>query len=407
VTRWLATPLFEDRRTRDRIAPRLVFVAIAMTVFLPWWPASPASSKAPEAIRARDRSLARLEPASGAYFGVNLNWDVDTGAAFSQRVGKTAAVYVQFAAFPLGADERSYLHSFIEQVAEQRAIALLTLEPFDGLDTVTSDSANDLAEYLAAINARDVPVLLRFAHEMNGSWYPWGQRPEQYVRAFRLVAEAVHQRTSRTAMLWAPNYGSGYPYSGGQFVALPGSGEFDLLDTNGDRILDMRDDPYGPYYPGDAAVDWVGMSLYHWGYEYPWGDNVVPDPEKFLGQLTGNYSTPSSNERTLPDFYREYTEAHGKPMAIPETAAFYRPGRAGSHERDIKRSWIEQVFGSGVERELPNIKLVSWFEWNKFEPEVGAIVDWRMTADLELAGEARDLLSARYWLSAEDVVHTS
>ncbi len=28
-------------------------------------------------------------------------------------------------------------------------------------------------------------------------------------------------------------------------------------------------DPYAPYYPGDAATDWVGMSLFHWGSGYP------------------------------------------------------------------------------------------------------------------------------------------
>ena len=29
-------------------------------------------------------------------------------------------------------------------------------------------------------------------------------------------------------------------------------------------VLTMTDDPYLPYYPGDDAVDWVGISLFHW-----------------------------------------------------------------------------------------------------------------------------------------------
>ena len=33
------------------------------------------------------------------------------------------------------------------------------------------------------------------------------------------------------------------------------------MDTNGDGVVDNLDDPYEPYYPGDASVDWVGMSV--------------------------------------------------------------------------------------------------------------------------------------------------
>ncbi len=36
-----------------------------------------------------------------------------------------------------------------------------------------------------------------------------------------------------------------------------------MLDTNGDGKLDMSDDMYTPYYPGDEWVDWVGMSIFH------------------------------------------------------------------------------------------------------------------------------------------------
>jgi hypothetical protein len=26
-----------------------------------------------------------------------------------------------------------------------------------------------------------------------------------------------------------------------------------------------KDDPYTPYWPGDEWVDWIGMSLFHFG----------------------------------------------------------------------------------------------------------------------------------------------
>lgn len=49
----------------------------------------------------------------------------------------------------------------------------------------------------------------------------------------------------------------------------------------------MQDDAYAPYYPGDEAVDWVGMPLYHWGSRYPWGENELPEPNKLAEQLLG------------------------------------------------------------------------------------------------------------------------
>ncbi|HEX5164006.1 MAG TPA: glycosyl hydrolase, partial [Thermomicrobiales bacterium] len=165
--------------------------------------------------------LALLEPESGAYFGVNLDWGNDSAAAFNERLGVDAAAYVQFAPFPFDDGWRENLRLYFEQVLAVRGIAVLTLEPTIPLDEITAAQAEDLAQLLAGWNAEGVGVLLRFAHEMNGSWYGWGQQPEAYVAAFRRVADAVHAMAPGTAMLWAPNYGAGYPFSGGAYEAKP------------------------------------------------------------------------------------------------------------------------------------------------------------------------------------------
>ena len=44
-----------------------------------------------------------------------------------------------------------------------------------------------------------------------------------------------------------------------------GTAEWHALDTNDDGWVDMSDDPYTPFYPGDQWVDWVGMNMYHMG----------------------------------------------------------------------------------------------------------------------------------------------
>src|SRR6185436_6139890 len=93
--------------------------------------------------------LARLEPADGAYFGLNLDWDHETAKAAGDELGHLPSVWVQFARFPLDDGGRKNLDDFIDQVAGVGGIGLITLEPFDGLSAVTAASATELADLLA------------------------------------------------------------------------------------------------------------------------------------------------------------------------------------------------------------------------------------------------------------------
>lgn len=36
---------------------------------------------------------------------------------------------------------------------------------------------------------------------------------------------------------------------------------------------------------GDDWVDWVGLSVYHFGATYPWGANTVPERNKFYNKV--------------------------------------------------------------------------------------------------------------------------
>jgi hypothetical protein len=193
------------------------------------------------------------------------------------------------------------------------------------------------------------------------------------------TAAAVHDGAPGSSMMWAPSYGGGYPFLGGSHGAKAGSKNARALDTNADGTLDERDDSYAPYYPGDAAVDWVGMSLYHWGTKYPWGENEVPAAGKLVDQLRGRYHRAGVDERVVPDFYAEYGTTHDKPVAITETAALYAPGHGGAKEASVKQAWWRQAFAPELLTTLPRLKMVNWFEWAKYEPEVKGEVDWTVT----------------------------
>jgi hypothetical protein len=318
-----------------------------------------------------------VPPDGRAWFGMNLDWANQSVAEVSEALGVTPAVWVQFVRFPLDDGGRTNLAAFFEQVGAAGAHGLVTLEPHDGLDAVTPQAAADLAAMLEAGWAEHgVATFVRFAHEMNGSWYPWGQQPDAYIAAFRTVAEAVHLAPA-SAMVWAPNEGAGYPFSAGSYLAQPGSHEHAALDTDSDGELTAADDPYAPYWPGDDVVDWVGMSIYFWGLEYPWGENEVAPAGRFATRLIG--------DAQAPDFYGTYAEGHDKPMAIIETAALYDPDGGGPDEAAVKSAWFEQVFSPDTRDRFGRIGMINWFEWRKDEPEVGEVIDWRLASDPDVA----------------------
>jgi hypothetical protein len=324
-------------------------------------------------------SAADVIPERGAMLGVNLDWGTESLQEFSARLGLKPAVAVSFTNLPMSASDLQNITGAVDQVRAINGTLLLTLEPRSGLAAVTTEIANDLAARLAKFNASGVPVIVRFAHEMNGSWYAWGQQPTAYKAAYREVAKAVHRVAAGSSMMWAPNYAGGYPFSGGAFEAKPGSADFSALDTNRDGVLTLADDPYAPYYPGDDVVDWVGMSLYHWGSKYPWGESEMPEDGKFAAQLTGNYNGLGGDDRAAPDFYQIYGVEKGKPVAIPETAALVVSNGDIALELSIKQAWWRQVFSRETATRFPQLHMINWFEWNKFEPEVKAKVDWTIS----------------------------
>lgn len=337
-------------------------------------------------------------PGSGVWLGASIDYDHDSVAQYAKRLGHAPANLVVFAALPETPVERAKVDAAVNEAKGSGSMVLLTLEPNGGLDAVTTAVAEDVAHQLNGYNREGVPVIIRFAHEMNGSWYPWGQQPAQYVATFRRVATVVHRVAPGSAMMWAPNYGGGYPFTLGKYAAKPGSEAAKLLDTNHDGKLTQADDPYAPYWPGRKYVDWVGMTIYHFGNTYPWGKNQIPVAGKLIGTLLGTYGWASGddveqlrgadvgaggNRQIVPNFYQIYGANMHVPVAVTETAALYVPGRGGASELAIKQAWWRQLFSNNIQRQFPWLRMINWFEWDKVEAEIGGQenvrVDWTVT----------------------------
>ena len=184
-----------------------------------------------------------------------------------------------------------------------------------------------------------------------------------------------------TALLWAPNIGLTYPFS--SLVPARSSPDFIELDTNKDGAINGGDDPYGPFYPGDEYVDWVGLSLYWYTESNAFSPLNPMFQESIVGEgfLVNQITRPPNNP--LRNFYEIFAKQKNKPMAIAETGApvlyneNYAQGPTIEQELNMKREWWRQVWSDQVFARFPLIKLILNFEEAKVENR--RFRDWRIT----------------------------
>ena len=141
-------------------------------------------------------------------FGVYVDpWHV---AGWARNVGRAPQYVARFEAFSRGATVDAFLREAERQGLAPRArlvgaVAPVPAElgvaeqfrPQPGYRNATSPPARrtptsrGFARSLATFRGR---VDLRYAHEMNGTWYPWSHDPVAYRRAWRHVVRLVPRR---------------------------------------------------------------------------------------------------------------------------------------------------------------------------------------------------------------------
>lgn len=196
--------------------------------------------------------------------------------AHNRTVGADADVVTWFEKF----GEYGIEKSKIENVQSRGATPHITLEPEGvSLESIAGGGSDDWIDDFAATLAEaspDDPVLVRFAHEMNGGWFPWGEQPEDYKAAFRRVSKRIEETAPNAEMVFCPNV----------------------------------DFPIEDYYPGNEYVDWLGLDGY-------------------------NQNGDQSPEDLFADSYEELTALDAdKPVMIGETASTEYPGK-GEWIRDL------------------------------------------------------------------------
>jgi hypothetical protein len=131
--------------------------------------------------------LARNEPTAGCYLGANVEREDRANrdpATFNRRIGRDHALFFMYRSF--GKPFPSDLARSLKRIGAGLQIAW---EPRDLRETEDGKYLNDFMR--AAANS-GIPVLLRFASEMNGNWTRYHGDPAAYREAFRRVASVAH-----------------------------------------------------------------------------------------------------------------------------------------------------------------------------------------------------------------------
>jgi hypothetical protein len=323
-----------------RFAVLLLLVSAAVTV------------RAPVALAASARPVAFGAYVPGA--------DDDPGRidAFAHQVGRRPVIvltYKDWRSIPFDRDE-------LGSIWRRGAVPMITWEPraADGHGFPLGEiAAGRFDRYLrrAAGSARlwGKPLLVRFAHEMNGTWYPWGRGVDgntarDFRKAWKHVVDLFRfQGATKVRWVWSPNEDSG------------GSFQF------------------APLYPGDKWVDWVAMDGFDFGGTIGW-----PSFTAIFGST-----------------YERMAELSDRPMMIAETAA----GEDGGD----KAAWIASALGRELPR-FPRLRAVVWFDeevpnadFRVNSSETSARAVRQALASPEYSATRRTLLSTPARLSGESV----
>ncbi len=192
------------------------------------------------------------------------------------------------------------------------------------------DSA--LALFAAAARQVAAPVYIRFGYEMNGTWFPWGGRPAPFIAAW-LHARRVFALQNASNVQW---------------IFCPGA-----VWSNQTVISNIL-----PYYPGDSAVDIIGLDGYNYGDRYDPYHSWESFEDIFRSSLTG-------------------LAGIGKPLWICETAC----------PSDARRpAWLHGMFSFMDDN--PCVGALLWFD--AFKPP---------EPDFRLESDTASLNIVRQWLT--------
>jgi mannan endo-1,4-beta-mannosidase len=281
--------------------------------------------------RASAARSAPLFPSRGKKFvGIMTNsgpYDFTQLDRFTRAAGHQPSVYE----FAQGWAVNRFDRSAIDKVAKRGMLPLISWEPWNYRrqsslagdqpayslsHIINGDYDGYIRSWAMGVKSLPYTIAVRFAHEMNGNWYPWGVLTNgnsigEYVRAWRHVHDIFTRIGAKNVIwVWSPN----------------------IVWTNSTSLAEL--------YPGNSYVDWIGLS--------------------------GYYGTPGtlrykSFDATFAQTIAQLRRFTNKPIVITETGA--------TNVNGLMAHWITQMF-----RQLPAHKDIIGIIWF----EAVRVIDWRV-----------------------------
>jgi hypothetical protein len=294
--------------------------------------------------------------AVGVYFNTNKQYCPADPPAFEELkalTGREAKLYMNFQSwneqyntFAVRLAENARSHGGIYMVVWMPGGEAQAQDPAWSCAAIAKGARDEyIRQYAQDVRKYGRPIMIRFAHEMNGHWYPWGtafrspgvrnnsNTPADYVAMWRHVWGIFKEAgVTDVHWVWAPNI-------------------FFLNTANSEE--QQRAD-FAALYPGDEYVDWIGLDGYNDGVKSKW--------------------------RTFPDLfdapYRAITGLTQKPLMIAEFGSSEKGAPAGTS----KAAWITQTYMKDIPEKYPRVRLVNWFHRDK---SAYGETDWRFNSSPE------------------------
>ncbi len=297
------------------------------------------SSPAPSSHAQLTPTVPEARPIS---IGVTVSGDVDSVAldSYSKLAGRSPALVLWYQSW---AEPIVYPRQLL--ASKQRGITpVITWIPQIGARGVPlrAIARGTWDRYLLAsallAKSASVPLLVRFAHEMNlkDSAYGPGQEGNtaaDFIAAWRHVVSVFRaSKVTNVRWVWSPN-----------------------VDCH-------RACPFSAFYPGDAYVDWVGLD----GYNYA-GTSHLP-----WTSLADVFSAS----------YISLTRLTTRPLMICETGS--------SEFGGDKAKWIRVGLLADLPRLFPRVRAVIWFDRLKE-------TDWRVNSSAAVLLAWRDVVASRQY----------
>jgi hypothetical protein len=253
---------------------------------------------------------AKFEPGRGCYLGAFVMRDANVDGRMDEweaATGKGHASYLRYVGYG-----QPFPTAWVREVRALGAVPNIALEPNGGLGEVRDGPY--LRKWARAAGASGGPVFLRFASEMNGAWTAYTGNPRRYRATFRRVTRVMREEAPNVAMVWTP------------------------------YCRPNRNIP--DYYPGDDAVDWVGINIYS------------------VHHHDGNLDSPAEHEdptELLAPVYARYSGR--KPIQISEYAATSFCLACGREMPAFAIRKMERLYSS-LPKRFPRVKMIYWFSWD-------------------------------------------